>query len=124
MAYSCPHCGASSIPALAKWLSGNVRFARCGACGGAAHVRSSTARQCSAAGLATGAIGVLVFALGGLHPVWLWASLAAALVAYLLAWHLVSMEPADEGGWKLGRDWMFSLLALGVLGVLWWQRAG
>ena len=124
MAYTCPHCGASSISAFAKWLSGNVRFARCAACGGSSHVRSTTARQCSAAGLATGGIGVLAFVLGGLHPAWLWAALGAALGVYLLAWHLVALEPDDEGGWKLGRDWLFSLLGLGLLGVWWWGRWG
>ncbi|WP_374667103.1 hypothetical protein [Ramlibacter sp.] len=124
MAYTCPHCGAPSISAIAKWLSGNVRFANCAACGGFSHVRSTTARQCSAAGLATGAVGVLAFALGGLHPAWLWTALGAALGVYLLAWHLVALEPDDEGGWKLGRDWLFSLLGLGLLGVWWWGRWG
>ena len=119
MPYRCPHCDAPAITPMAKWLSGNVRVARCPACGGFAHVNHHTAARCSASALLTAALAVLAFVLGELHPAWLWTGLALASGFYLLTWHFADLETADEGGWKLGRNWLFSLLGLVLLVALW-----
>jgi hypothetical protein len=116
--YPCPHCAQATISPLAKWLSGNVRLARCPGCGFRSHVRTTTARQCGAAALVVWAAGVLGFVWRP-HPAWLVVGLMAALGIYLLCWHLCALEPADGSDWKLGRNRWLSLFAL-VIFFIWW----
>lgn len=122
MRYICPHCREPGVGVLAKWLSGNVRAAACSTCGRFSEVRSTTARQCSAAALVVAGLSVLGFVIGRWHPAWLWAGLGLSFGVYLLTWHLAVLEPADTGGWKLGRNGLISLFGLVLLGAWWLLR--
>lgn len=124
MTYPCPHCRERTIGFWAKWLSGNLRTARCPACGGGSEVRATTARQCSAAALVVGGLAVMGFVLGQGHPGWLAVGALAAAGVYALAWHWARLLPAAADGRKLGRDWLPSAFAVIVLAIWWLGRNG